>query len=216
MLVKRRRALVIAAGLLAGAVTVGVLLAVPATRPWVQSVDDAAWSLAGAVRNRPATLAAEGFSLVGSVWANWPLRAVIALLLLRKRRFLQLSAFTLAVVTSEVLIGSVKELYDRPRPPGSLIETSAASFPSGHAIAGAVTAVGLVLVLLPPGRSRWHWELWAVLFSFLMALSRVYLKAHWLSDAVAGGLLGAGLALGWPAALMALFRHQDAATATRE
>ena len=37
-----------------------------------------------------------------------------------------------------------------------------------------------------------------------MALSRVYLRAHWLSDTVAGALLGAGLALGWPALLMAL------------
>jgi undecaprenyl-diphosphatase len=37
-----------------------------------------------------------------------------------------------------------------------------------------------------------------------MALSRVYLRAHWLSDTVTGALLGAGLALGWPALLMAL------------
>jgi undecaprenyl-diphosphatase len=37
-----------------------------------------------------------------------------------------------------------------------------------------------------------------------MALSRVYLRAHWLSDTVAGALLGAGLALGFPALLMAV------------
>lgn len=37
-----------------------------------------------------------------------------------------------------------------------------------------------------------------------MALSRVHLRAHWLSDTVAGALVGAGLALGWPALLMAL------------
>ncbi len=44
----------------------------------------------------------------------------------------------------------------------------------------------------------------AVLFAAVMALSRVYLRAHWLSDTVTGALLGAGLALGWPALVMAL------------
>jgi membrane-associated phospholipid phosphatase len=43
-----------------------------------------------------------------------------------------------------------------------------------------------------------------VIFTSVMALSRVYLRAHWLSDTVAGALPGAGLALGRPALLMAL------------
>ena len=70
------------------------------------------------------------------------------------------------------------------------------SFPSGHAVAGAATAVALVLVLLPPGQARRRWELVAIGFAFVMALSRVYLNAHWFSDVVAGVLLGAGVALG--------------------
>jgi undecaprenyl-diphosphatase len=44
----------------------------------------------------------------------------------------------------------------------------------------------------------------AVVLTAVMALSRVYLRAHWLSDTVAGALVGAGLALGWPALLILL------------
>jgi undecaprenyl-diphosphatase len=199
-----RRGFALAAALLTAAVIVGVLIAVPVTLSAVQRLDDSVWRLAGQLHNRPTTAVAEGFALLGSVWVNWPLRAVAAVLLAAQRRFLQLAAFALAVVTSEVLIGTLKAAYARPRPPDSLIATSGYSFPSGHAVAGAVTAVGLVVVLLPPGRTRWRWELYAVAFSFLMALSRVYLRAHWLSDTIAGGLLGAGIALGWPALLQTL------------
>ena len=201
MLVDSRRGLLVSAGLLAGGVLVGVLVALPATRPAVQGVDDAVWDAAGAVENRPTTFVADALSWLGSPYVNWPLRALALILLAWRRHWVRLAAFALAVVTSELLIGPVKALYDRPRPPGSLIETSAASFPSGHAVASAVTAVGLVLVLAEPGRSRWRWEVNAVIFTSIMALSRVYLRAHWLSDTVAGALLGAGVALGWPALL---------------
>jgi len=68
-----------------------------------------------------------------------------------------------------------------------------------------------VLVLVPPGRARWRWEVRAVIFSFVMALSRVYLQAHWLSDTVAGALLGGGLALGWPAVLQAVRNRPEPA-----
>jgi undecaprenyl-diphosphatase len=170
----------------------------------VQAVDDAVWDVAGDVRNDPTTAVAVALSWLGSGAVNWPLRVAAMALLAWRRHWLRLAAFALAVVSSELLIGPVKAAYDRGRPPGSLIETSAAAFPSGHAVAGAVTAVGLVLVLARPGPSRWRWEVRAVVFAGLMALSRVYLRAHWLSDTVTGALLGAGLALGWPALLMAL------------
>jgi undecaprenyl-diphosphatase len=204
MLVDSRRALLVSGTLLAGAVVLGLLVALPVTRPVVQAVDDAVWDVAGEVRNAPTTAVAVALSWLGSGAVNWPLRAAAMALLAWRRHWLRLAAFALAVLSSELLIGPVKAAYGRDRPPGSLIETSAAAYPSGHAIAGAVTAVGLVLVLARPGPSRWRWEVRAVVFAGLMALSRVYLRAHWLSDTVTGALLGAGLALGWPALLMAL------------
>jgi len=58
-----------------------------------------------------------------------------------------------------------------------------------------VTAVAAVIALVPPGRRRAWWGAAAVTFSILMGLSRAYLAAHWLSDAVAGVLLGTSCAL---------------------
>ena len=212
MLVDARRGLVVSGLLLGGAALVGAPVVLPATRPAVQAVDDVVWRWAGSVQNGPATAVAEALAVLGSAYVNWPLRIAALLLIAWRRHWLRLAAFALAVVTSELFIGPVKALTDRPRPPGALIETTAASFPSGHAIATAVTAVGLVLVLARPGPSRWRWEVNAVIFTSVMALSRVYLRAHWLSDTVAGALLGAGLALGWPALLMAI-RHEHDPTA---
>jgi undecaprenyl-diphosphatase len=214
MILNHRRALLVSACLLAAAILLGVLVAIPATRAGVQAVDDPVRRLAVSLQNRPTTLLAEGLSLAGGVWVNWSIRLAAVVVLVARRHFVQLTAFLLAVVTSEILIGTLKAAYDRPRPPGSLISTSGASFPSGHAIAGAVTAVGLVVVLLPPGPARWRWEIRAVIFAFLMALSRVYLRAHWLADVVAGGLLGAALALGWPALLQAIRGRRDPAEPT--
>ena len=99
------------------------------------------------------------------------------------------------MVLSEILIGSLKGVYDRARPPGSLVATSGASFPSGHSIAASVTVVAAVIALVPPGRARAVWGAAAAGFSVLMALSRAYLGAHWLSDAIAGVLLGTSCAL---------------------
>jgi membrane-associated phospholipid phosphatase len=212
MLVDTRRGLWVSAGLLAGAAVVTALVLLPITAPAVQGVDDAVWGWAGDVRNAPTTGVAVALSWLGGGLVNWPLRGAALALLVWRRHWLRAAAFALAVVTSELFIGPVKSAVDRPRPPGALIVTSGASFPSGHAIATAVTAVGLVLVLARPGPSRWRWEVYAVLLASVMALSRVYLRAHWLSDTVAGALLGAGLALGWPALLMAI-RHGRVPTA---
>jgi undecaprenyl-diphosphatase len=206
-----RRALVLAVALLGAACVLGALVAIPATLREVQNVDDAVRRLAVHAENRPTTLIAEGFSFLGGTWVNWSIRVAALIVLALRRQFVQLTAFALAVVTSEILIGTLKAAFGRARPPGALIGTSGATFPSGHAVAGAITAVGLVLVLLPPGPARWRWEARAVLFAFLMALSRVYLRAHWLSDAVAGGLLGGGLALGFPALLQTIRGRPDLA-----
>ena len=161
----------------------------------IQRIDDSWLRLNVANRAAPVTVIARFFNLLGLVYVTLPVRIAIAGYLALRRRWWHFAAFVAAIVLSEVLIGTLKNAYDRTRPPGSLVATSGASFPSGHAIAASVTVVAAVIALTPPGRRRVAWGAAAVGFSVLMAASRAYLAAHWLSDAVAGILLGTSCAL---------------------
>lgn len=210
MLLNHRRALRLVA--VCGVLTILVFLLVGTdpNRGFVQDVDDWFNDLMVDVRFTPLVWVAKALAFAGSVWINWPIRVVVMVMLAVRRRWVQLTAFVLAVATSEPLIGILKEVYERPRPPGGLYATHSFAFPSGHAIAGAVTAVGIVIVLLPPGPRRWRWEIQAAVFAGLMALSRTYLSVHWLTDVVGGTLLGVTLAVGWPAVLQELRERRQA------
>ncbi len=161
----------------------------------VQRLDDSWLRLMTSARSGPLTAFALFLNLLGFVYVTLPVRIAVAGFLALRRSWWHLAAFVAAVVLSEILIGTLKSVYDRGRPPGSLVSTSGASFPSGHAVAASVTTVAAVIALVPPGRRRAWWGAAAVAFSIVMALSRAYLGAHWLSDALAGVLLGTSCAL---------------------
>ena len=161
----------------------------------IQRVDNSWLQLMISGRTPAFTAVAKVFNVLGLVYVTLPVRLALAGYLAFRRRWWHLAAFASAVLLSEILIGPVKGVYDRPRPPGSLVATSGASFPSGHAIAASVTVFAAVIALVPPGRRRVAWGAAAAVFAILMAASRAYLGAHWLSDAIAGLLLGTTCAL---------------------
>jgi membrane-associated phospholipid phosphatase len=179
-----------------GALTalVFILMATPA-RDAIQRLDVAFLRRMVSIRTEPLTAVAKVLNLLGLVVVTLPTRLLIGAFLSVKRRWWHLFALASAVVLSEISIGTLKALYHRARPPGSLVTVSGGSFPSGHAIAASVTAVAAVIALFPEGSRRYWWGAVAALFSLVMALSRAYLAAHWLSDAVAGVLLGTSIAL---------------------
>lgn len=98
--------------------------------------------------------------------------------------------FVLATAISAGLVQLLKALFGRERPLDILVHVDPGSFPSGHVANAATTAIALALIL----RRTWVWVA-GVAWIVLMALSRTYLGAHWVSDTIAGALLGAAVAI---------------------
>jgi undecaprenyl-diphosphatase len=197
--VLRRRLLVAGVVLLLLGFALTAVMATAGGLAGVQRVDDEFRELMVSLRWQPLVTVSDVLSVVFGTVVLWPVRVAVTVVIALRRHWLALSAWVSTVILSELAIGPVKALLDRPRPPGSLIATSGASYPSGHAIASAVTAIGVVMALTS-GRRRLHWMVAAVCIATAVALSRTYLSAHWLSDVIGGALLGAGFALAVPEA----------------
>lgn len=190
-----RRALRLGFLLVAATALVFAALAFGPARDAVDAMDEAVWRGVQRLQSGVLTVGAKALDYAGGVWITTPIRIGVSIWLIVRRRWAALSAWVLTWVLVEVMTTVAKSVYDRPRPPNSLVPTTGASFPSGHASATAATAVALVIVLLPPGSSRLKWEVRAVAIATLMAASRVYLNAHWFWDTVGGSLLGAWIAI---------------------
>jgi membrane-associated phospholipid phosphatase len=173
-----------------------IALAIPALADVVQVVDDWVYRLSIDLENGVMVGLAKALDFIGSTWVTAPLMVAVAGFLAFRRRWEAMTSWVLAMFVSQLLIGPVKDLYARPRPPMPLVDTTGFSFPSGHATAGAAIAVALVIVLVPAGPRRRNLEMVAAAFAVVMALSRVWLRAHWLSDVAAGAALGAAVAIG--------------------
>ena len=166
------------------------------TWAWIGKFDGHVYDWVQNHRNSVATAISKELNVIGSGIVTIPLRIIIALYLAFRRRWRAFAAWVVTWAVAEIGLTVTKAYFDRTRPPLSLVPVTGASFPSGHAVATASIAVALVLALQHAGPQRRKWEVLAAAAAFVMALSRVYLNAHWFSDTVAGVLLGTGIALG--------------------
>ena len=132
---------------------------------------------------------------LGSLPVVGALVAATCVVLAVNRKPLALGALLAGAVIVFVTVQAAKAGIDRPRPPGSLVDTSGSAFPSGHAAySTAWVMVAAIAAWFMPSLVRDAALVGiAVATVAIVGLSRIYLGAHWWSDVAGGWGLGFGV-----------------------
>ncbi len=145
----------------------------------------------------------EAVSFTGSSRALFPLTALVTIALLYARRRFEALLVAASVISGAIVIYIVKMLVGRVRP--ALWDTEwywGSSFPSGHTlvVAAFATAVALCVSRIRPALGKLA-LLIAILWIFLVAISRLALGVHWPTDVLVAACIGAFLPLAMSVAL---------------
>lgn len=158
-----------------------------------------------AVQSPSLVTALRVISDIGGTIAYLVIFTVVVAYLLR-RGLRRLALFVVVTVVGSLLLNlAVKTAVHRARPvlPDPVAHANGLSFPSGHAQAAVVGYAVLLLVFLPVLRGVWRSlaVVAAVTMVLLIGFSRIALGVHYLSDVLAGYVLGAA----WVVAMTAAF-----------
>jgi len=139
--------------------------------------------------------AARDITSLGSVAVLTAATAIVFGFLSLTRRFGAALFLICASAGGQSLNAGLKWFYGRERPDAAFrwTEVHSPSFPSGHATASAVVYLALAVLLarLTDNDSHKAYIIGsALLVSFLVGLTRVYLGVHYPSDVIAGWLVG--------------------------
>lgn len=128
-------------------------------------------------------------AIVGGTVGMIVIGIVVVVVLLLCRRPWDAGNVAIATVVVVAIGAPMAAIIARVRPADSLAESVATSFPSGHTAVATTVVITLGLLL-----RRWYVWVVGVAWVVLMMWSRTYLRAHWLSDVVAGMLEGIAVA----------------------
>ena len=157
--------------------------------------DPEAQRLAVRLEADPFVSIAKVVTTLGAFPVAAALVVVAGAVLLWQREFVETLVLTVGLALTVVSVHLIKAATDRPRPPDPLVSTDLSAYPSSHA-AYAITWVAVAVVVsraLPNLASRAVLISVAIVIAAVVGLSRVYLRAQWLSDVTGGWGLGAAL-----------------------
>jgi undecaprenyl-diphosphatase len=183
--------------------------------PGPTPTDTAASDVVDQIRAGWLTTVAKVTTFFGSTPAIAVVSVTTAAWLAYRRLWTELVILVVGVLA--ILVGSnvIKDIVDRPRPLGGLVDAKGSAYPSGHA-AHAVIYAWIALTI--SRRTRAGVTRGAAIFAAGMVitvaigLSRVYLGVHYLSDVSGGWALGVSVfaLLVVVAVIVAYFRQDEA------
>lgn len=187
-------------GFIAGGFLLGVLclyvfgwLANEVMSKETTAVDDSAYAFLHQFSSPTVDTLARALSFMGSE-AVLGLSLVLLTLFLVQRRWGAAVLLILVTVGVQILNDILKNIFHRARPAPvvGLITAQQWSFPSGHAMVSAAFYFYLAYVAwrLVDGVWRVVLPLALAALVILIGMSRIYLQAHYLSDVIAGYLVG--------------------------
>lgn len=158
-------------------------------------VDRQAFAIAADVRSGVLVDAAKVVTVLGSLPAVAALVLAAAGWLLRRGHRIEAVVLVAGQVLVFAAVHVAKAAYGRPRPSDALVSTTGLSYPSGHAaysIAWIAVAVALARGV-PRLGGRAAVLVAAIAVAAVIGLTRVELRAHYLTDVLGGWGLGAAI-----------------------
>ncbi|CAN5149771.1 hypothetical protein BH24ACT23_BH24ACT23_01990 [soil metagenome] len=160
------------------------------------AADRAAFDVVSDISSSFVTDLAEAVTQLGGGVVTLLVALVAGVALGLKRRWPELAVLVATVILLRIGVHGLKEIVGRDRPANPVGDADGNSWPSGHA-AYAVIYPWLALVItarLRPGTAYGTALIAAgVALAAAIALSRVYLRVHYLSDVTSGAALGVAL-----------------------
>jgi undecaprenyl-diphosphatase len=117
----------------------------------------------------------------------------ISIYLFRKKLHTYIAPFWITLISAGATTFVLKIIIARPRPLDALVSESDFSFPSGHATIVVAFYGFLVFVLMRQAKFVAQKNVFlslGIIIILLVGLSRLYLGVHYLSDVIAGYLVG--------------------------
>jgi undecaprenyl-diphosphatase len=163
---------------------------------WINSVDIHTLQYFVSIRNDFLTIFFDFFTTIfNASWNFLIILFLVTFLIIRSKGYRKAMVFVGSILVSAGFIYALKVIFGVDRPSEPMMHVFGNSFPSYHA-GVSVVFLFLIVYLYGDGFSygkRALCYIVASIFVIFVAVSRLYLGVHWLSDVVGGVVIGFAL-----------------------